>query len=199
MSESPWNIKKKHAQLHCIIIKAHVLDYLLVLALPGTDRKETPTEARKRWQWEGVQVFKLFIHFPSIWWTDRHISDCVKHRSFWRLKPCFSSDHQMWYVLISCRICLGYAVTLARSKSPTGEAPLSDTAALPVRGRAVHLEALLFSFILGCCCTALCGHTGKLWEGKCWQIKWSSFKNEPKENYYYEDHLREVGQDICLC
>jgi len=43
---------------------------------------ETSAEARKRWQWEGVQVFRLFIQFTSVWWTDRLIADHVKHRSF---------------------------------------------------------------------------------------------------------------------
>lgn len=27
---------------------------------------ETPAEVGTRWQWEGVQIFKLFIHFASI-------------------------------------------------------------------------------------------------------------------------------------
>lgn len=116
---STWNIEGKHAQLHCIIIKAGVLEYLLVLALPETDGTDPRNPCRGR---EKVVVrsegFQTLIHFVSIWWTDRHISDCVKHRSFWRLKPSFSSDHQTWYVLISCRTSLGYAMSPASSKSP---------------------------------------------------------------------------------
>lgn len=152
------NIKEKHAQLH--YRHKSSCPRVPTGACFARDRLDRAQKPLQRWGKRGSgkehRFFKLFIHFASIWWSDSPISDCMKHRSFGRLKPYFSSDHQMWYVLTSCRTSPGYATTPARSESPTAEAPLSGIAALPARGRAAHLgEGLLFSFILGCCCTAL--------------------------------------------
>lgn len=45
-------------------VKAHVLQYLLVSALPEAGQTlETPKEVGNRWQWKGVQVCKLVIQF----------------------------------------------------------------------------------------------------------------------------------------
>lgn len=45
-------------------VKAHVLQYLLVSALPETGQTlETPEEVGTRWQWKELQVCKCFIQF----------------------------------------------------------------------------------------------------------------------------------------
>lgn len=141
-----------------IVIKAHVPEYLLELALPEIGR----TEPRNHRRDGGKAAVGRSAGFSNSSFTLLPFGGLTApfqaawNRSFGRLKPYFSSDHQMWYVLTSCRTSPGYATTPARSESPTAEAPLSGIAALPARERAAHLgEGLSFSFILGCCCTAL--------------------------------------------
>lgn len=133
----------------------------------------TPAEGKEKSSekaWEVVQFFKLFIYFPSIYWTNRSILDCAKYTSFSRLEVSFSSDYRtqcMLNAFTSCRPSLGYATR--ERESPTAAASLSDITALPESYRAACLgETLLLSFVLGHCCMVLCGHIGQLQEVKCW-------------------------------
>lgn len=124
---SPWNLKVNHAQLHCTIIKAQVLEYLQMLALPDTDGTN-PQRPPQRWGKSGSGKECRFSNssftllpfggltgtFQTPWNTE----------AFEDWSPVSVLTIKRGMCSFFSRTSLGYAVTPARSEPPTSEAPL---------------------------------------------------------------------------
>lgn len=67
MPRSLWNIKKKRAQLHCIIIKGHMLEYLWVLDLLEADRTDPWNPCKEVGRSGGFQTLR-WLCFDLVDW-----------------------------------------------------------------------------------------------------------------------------------